>query len=175
MPAAHSNNSGPRQAASPGRRRRARLAAVQALYQMEIAGASAAAIVAEFRRHRLGGEVDGVPMGEVDVDFFAELVTGVGGAQAEIDEAIASVLTPDWRVERLETVLRAILRAGVHELMTCRDLPPKVTISEYMAVADAFFSGREPALVNGVLDSLARQLRPGETEAEADDGRAAPR
>ena len=170
-----SNKPRPLGVMSQGRRRRARLAAVQALYQMEIAGATAATIVAEFRRHRLGGEVEGVPMDEVDVDFFAELVTGAGGRRAEIDEAIASVLTPDWRIERLEAVLRAILRAGVHELMACRDLPPKVTISEYVAVADAFFSGREPAMVNGVLDRLARHFRPGETEADADGGHAAPR
>jgi N utilization substance protein B len=145
--------------APPGRRRRARLAAVQALYQMDLTGAPAAAIVAEFRRHRLAGELDGVPMDDSDIEFFAALVAGVGARQGEIDRQIAAALTPEWPIDRLDAVLKAILRAGVCELALCTDLPAKVTISEYMAVADSFFSAREPALVNAVLDHLARQLR----------------
>lgn len=146
-------------ASTPGnRRRRARLAAVQALYQLELTGASAPAIVNEFRRHRLSGETDGVSMDDIDVEFFAELVTGVGQNRAELDRRVAGVLTPDWPLERLDAVLRAILRAGAFELACRSDTPAKVAISEYLAIADSFFSGREPALVNGVLDSLARQL-----------------
>jgi len=145
--------------AAGGRRRRARLAAVQALYQMELTGASAPTIIAEFRRHRLSGELDGVPMEDSDVTFFIELVSGAGARQPEIDRQIAAALTPEWPIDRLDAVLRAILRAGACELALCTDLPPKVTISEYMAVADSFFGAREPALVNAVLDHLARQLR----------------
>lgn len=145
-----------------GRRRRARLAAVQALYQIELTGAPVPATIAEFRRHRLSGDVDGVPMDDIDPEFFAELVTGVGQHRSELDRRIAGVLTPDWPLERLETVLRAILRAGAFELTYCSETPARVAISEYLAIADSFFCGREPALVNGVLDSLARQAGGGE-------------
>ena len=147
----------------PGsRRRRARLAAVQALYQIELTGALVPTTIAEFRHHRLSGDLDGVPMDDVDPEFFAELVAGVGQNRSELDRRIAGVLTPDWPLERLDTVLRAILRAGAFELCYRTDTPAKVAISEYMAVADSFFSGREPALVNGVLDRIARQAGAGE-------------
>jgi N utilization substance protein B len=138
------------------RRRRARLAAVQALYQIELTGAPAPTTIAEFRRHRLNGELDGLPMDDIDPDLFAALVTGVGQNRAELDRRIATVLTPDWPLERLDSVLRSILRAGAFELEHQPDTPGGVVISEYMAITDSFFSGREPALVNGVLDSIAR-------------------
>ena len=139
------------------RRRRARLAAVQALYQIELTGAAAPTTIAEFRRHRLQGDVDGLPMDDIDPDFFAELVTGVGQNRPDLDRRIAGVLTPDWPLERLDSVLRAILRAGAFELAHHPQTPAKVVISEYMAITDSFFSCREPALVNGVLDSIARK------------------
>ena len=140
-----------------GRRRRARLAAVQALYQIELTGAPAPGTVSEFRRHRLSGEVDGIPMDDIDPDFFAALVTGIGERRAELDRRIAGVLTPDWPLERLDNVLRAILRAGAFELLAQPGTPAKVVITEYMTIADSFFVGRETALVNAVLAALARQ------------------
>ena len=147
----------------PGsRRRRARLAAVQALYQIELTGSPAPTAIAEFRRHRLSGDLDGVPMDDIDPEFFAELVTGVGQHRSELDRRIAGALTPDWPLERLDTVLRAILRAASFELLCCPQTPAKVAISEYMAITDSFFSGREPALVNGVLDTISRKAGAGE-------------
>ncbi len=140
-----------------GRRRRARLAAVQALYQIELTGAASPNIIAEFRRHRLQGDVDGVPMDDIDPEFFEELVTGVGQNRSELDRRIVGVLTPDWPLERIDIVLLSILRAGAFELAFRPDTPAKVVISEYVAIADSFFCGREPALVNGVLDGLARK------------------
>jgi transcription antitermination protein NusB len=149
----------------PGsRRRRARLAAVQALYQIELTGNPVPTTIAEFRRHRLSGDLDGVPMDDIDPEFFAELVTGVGQHRSELDRRIAGSLTPDWPLERLDTVLRAILRAGAYELVYCSQTPAKVAISEYMAIADSFFSGREPALVNGVLDTVSRKAGAGGTQ-----------
>lgn len=145
------------QGRSGGRRRRSRLAAVQALYQIELTGAPAASAIAEFRRHRMKGELDGVPMDDLDAEFFAELVAGVGENRPELDRRISSVLTPDWPLERLDAVLRSILRAGAFELAHRDQTPVGVVISEYMAIADSFFSGREPALVNGVLDGIARR------------------
>jgi transcription antitermination protein NusB len=142
----------------PGsRRRRARLAAVQALYQIELTGNPVPTTIAEFRRYRLSGDLDGVPMDDIDPELFAELATGVGQHRPELDRRIAGALTPDWPLERLDTVLRAILRAASYELLHCSETPAKVVISEYMALADSFFSGREPALVNGVLDTISRK------------------
>jgi N utilization substance protein B len=155
-----------RGAAGPGkggsRRRRARLAAVQALYQIELTGAAVPTTIVEFRRHRLQGELDGLRMDDIDPDFFAELVTGVGQHRAELDRAIVGVLTPDWPLERLDSVLRSIQRAGAFELSHRPDTPARVVISEYMAITDSFFSGREPALVNGVLDAIARSAGAGD-------------
>jgi len=140
----------------------ARLAAVQALYQMELTGAAPGAVVPEFLRHRLGAELEGQTLAPADETLFAEIVRGVAGARDELDRMIVSALSEDWTLGRLEVVLRAILRAGTFELAHRPDLPPKVTISEYVAVADAFYAGKEPGLVNGVLDRLARDLRAGE-------------
>ena len=150
------------ESAGGSRRRRARLAAVQALYQIELTGAAAPTTIAEFRRHRLQGEVDGLPMDDIDPDFFAELVTGVGQNRPDLDRRIVGVLTPDWPLERLDSVLRSILRAGAFELAHHPQTPARVVISEYMAITDSFFSGREPALVNGVLDAIARRTGAGD-------------
>ena len=87
----------------------------------------------------------------------AALVMGIGERRAELDRRIVGVMTPDWPLERLDAVLRAILRAGAFELVARPETPAKVVISEYMAIADSFFEGRETALVNAVLDALARQ------------------
>jgi N utilization substance protein B len=157
-----------------GTRRRsvARLAAVQALYQIELSSGSPEAVIAEFQKHRLGREVDGDNYGEADPALFADLVRGTVARRADLDRAISGVLTPDWPLERLEMVLRAILRAGTYELMARSDVPARVVISEYLDIAHAFYAGKEPGLVNGVLDRLAHLLRP---EDLGSGGGAAPR
>jgi N utilization substance protein B len=152
-----------------GRRSAARLAAVQALYQIELCGAKPEAVIAEFVKHRLGREIDGDNYGEVDAELFADIVAGTAARGEALDRAISAALTPDWPLARLETVLRAILRAGAYELMARSDVPARVAISEYLDVAHAFFAGKEPGLVNGVLDRLAHELRPGDL-AEGRDG-----
>jgi N utilization substance protein B len=146
------------------RRSAARLAAVQALYQIDLSGALPEAVIAEFRVHRFGRELDGENYGETDTALFAEIVKGVVARQAELDQALSGALTPDWPLERLETVLRAILRAGAFELLALGDIPARVVISEYLDIAHAFFAGKEPGLVNGVLDHIAHRLRPGDLE-----------
>jgi transcription antitermination protein NusB len=146
-----------------GRRRTAaRLAAVQALYQIELTRAPQASVIAEFRNHRLGRESEGDGLGEADDALFADLVAGTASRRDELDRRIVEALTPDWPLERLDVVLRAILRAGAYELLARLDVPARVVISEYLDIAHAFFSGKEPSLVNGVLDRLARTLRPEE-------------
>jgi N utilization substance protein B len=145
-----------------GSRRRsvARLAAVQALYQLELnRGADPEAVVREFVRHRLGREIDGDQYGEADTALFSDVVRGVAADLEGLDTTISSVLAEEWPLPRLDSVLRAILRAGAYELVHRRDVPPRVSISEYTAVAYAFFIGKEPGLANGVLDRLGRTLR----------------
>ena len=141
-----------RQASPRAARRAARLAAVQAIYQLDMNAAQSNSVVAEFVTHRLGRDADRA--------LFADLVNGVADRLADLDRMIGEALVEGWTVERLETVLRAILRAGTYELVARADVPPRVAISEYVEIAHAFFAGREPGLVNGVLDRLARLLRP---------------
>jgi transcription antitermination protein NusB len=151
-----------RRAAGGGKRRAARLAAVQALYQLELGGGEVGAVIGEFEAHRLGQVVDELDAGPADVAWFGELVRGVTANRAELDNLVAAVLTEDWSVDRLDNILRSILRAGVYELSAHEEVPARAAVSEYVELADAFFSGKEIGLVNGVLDQLARLLRPGE-------------
>jgi N utilization substance protein B len=148
-----------------GSRRRsvARLAAVQALYQLELnRGDDPEAVIREFVRHRFGHEIDGDRYGEADPALFSDVVRGVAADLEGLDATISTVLTEEWPLRRLDSVLRAILRAGTYELVHRRDIPPLVSISEYTAVAYAFFVGKEPGFANGVLDRLGRTLRAAE-------------
>lgn len=147
-----------------GRRRSiARLAVVQALYQLELnPDLGPDSVIGEFVHHRLGREIDGDVYGEADEKLFAELVRGVSAERERLDETLAAALSEEWPLPRLDTILRLILEAGAYELVHRADIPPRVTMSEYIAIADAFFGGKEPGLANGVLDRLARTLRGGD-------------
>jgi len=139
------------------------LAAVQALYQLELnPGLGAEGVVREFASHRFGQEIDGDDYGEADQALFAEIVRGVARDRDRLDEVIAASLTEEWPLARLETILRLLLEAGAFEIVHRQDIPPRVTMSEYVGIAHAFFEGRQPGLANGVLDHLARTLRPAE-------------
>ncbi len=140
----------------------ARLAAVQALYQMDLGGATLPEIIAEYETHRLGKELDGEQYRDADAAFFREIVGGVVAGQRELDPAIDGALTGDWPLPRVDATLRAILRAGAFELSRRPDVPARVVISEYVEVAKAFFEDDVPAMVNAVLDTLARTVRPAE-------------
>jgi len=148
----------------PGRRRSvARLNAVQALYQLEAnREADPQSVVREFFRHRFGQEIDGDRLGEADPTLFADIVCGATDDQERLDAEISAALTEDWPLPRLDSVLRAILRAGAYELIHRQDVPPRVSLSEYTAIAYAFFTGKEPGLANGVLNRLAHTLREGD-------------
>jgi N utilization substance protein B len=139
-------------------RRAARLAAVQALYQMELNGDDAESVTAEFIDHRLGREPE-ISGGDADAEFFGAVVRGVPQHQVEIDQAIAKVLSKDWKLERVDSILRAILRAGTFELIGRPDVPARAVIDEYVELAHAFFSGDEPKFVNAALDKLAHRKR----------------
>lgn len=141
------------------KRSAARLAAVQALYQMEITGAGVVDATVEFERFWIGKEVEGLAFKPVEDAFFRDLVAGVVREQKTVDRRIDEALAKGWPLRRIETVLRAILRVATFELLFRKDVPPRVTISEYVDVARAFYEDDEPGLVNAVLDALARSDR----------------
>ncbi|MDO1558699.1 transcription antitermination factor NusB [Brevundimonas sp. 2R-24] len=134
----------------------ARLAAVQALYQMELAGAGVEAVIKEFRDHRFDSDIEGNVLAEADEDFFAEVVRGVVADQAAIDGAVRKRLADNWRLDRLDATLRALLRAGAWELMRREDVAVEVAIDEYVELAKAFFDAAEAKFVNAALDGVAR-------------------
>jgi len=158
-------DSGDNPAPRPANKRgAARLAAVQALYQMDVADLPLMEVVAEYENFRLGRELDGEQYVEADPGWFRSIVSGVVGRQREIDPLIHEALPADWPLARLDILLRAILRAGTYELQGRSDVPARVIISEYVDVAKAFFEGDEPGMVNGVLDRVARGQRGAEFE-----------
>ena len=137
----------------------ARLAAVQALYQMELAGEGVDTVITEFSNHRFDADMEGEPLAEADEAYFAEIVRGVVGGQRDIDTAVKARLAANWRLERLESTLRALLRAGAWELRE-QDVPREIVIDEYVELAKAFFDEAEAKFVNAALDGVARDVRP---------------
>lgn len=159
------------EAASRPRRSGARLASVQALYQIELSGRPADSVIEEFLRHRVGRDLDGARFVKPHRRHFEHTVREASARAREIDALVADSLAERWSLERLGAVLRALMRAAACELFTCPEVPARVVIDEYVELARAFFSGREPAFVNGALDTLARRLRAVEmAEATEDDG-----
>ena len=155
--------------AVPEARHAARLAAVQALYQMEMSGDSADDVAAEFTEFRFGREAEVTP-GEPDRDFFADLVHGVPARQKEIDAEVTKCLAKGWRLSRIDSLMRAILRAGAFELMARPDVPAKVVIDEYVGLTHVFDAEGDTPFINAALDKLARLKRPedfGETPEDA--------
>ena len=137
----------------------ARLAAVQALYQMDIGGAGINDIFAEFESHWLGNEVEGDQYLPAEEAFFRDVVAGVLRDQNKLDPLIDDALSKGWPLARIEAILRAVMRAGSYELEHRKDIPARVIISEYVDVAHAFVEGDETGMVNAVLDQIARQFR----------------
>jgi N utilization substance protein B len=148
------------------RHSRARLAAIQALYQSAMTGTPPSVVIDEFLRHRLmDTDNEAGEGGKLNEALFAELVKGASARLDETDRKIENALPSSWDGDRLEVVLRCLLRSAAYELMTRYETPATVVISEYVRLAHRFFSEGEPAFANGVLDRLARDLRPGELEA----------
>jgi N utilization substance protein B len=146
------------------RRGAARLAAVQALYQMDLAATPLNEALAEFESHWIGREVEGEEYLPAEAAHFRAIVEGVVADQRRLDPMIDQALSKGWPLKRIETVLRAILRAGAFELDRKPDVPARVVVAEYVDVAHAFVDREETGMVNAVLDQLARQLRAGEFE-----------
>jgi N utilization substance protein B len=146
--------------AKPNRQARsaARLAAVQALYQMEMTGVSWRKARAEFEEHRLGMDVDGETLAEADVKLYGRLLEGVVERQSEIDKAVNQTLKEGWPLRRIDPILRALFRAAGFEMLAL-DTPRNVVLNEYVEVAKAFFDGDEPRLANAVLEAIDKVLR----------------
>jgi len=150
------------EARKANKRGAARLAAVQALYQMDLAGTGINEILAEFESHWLGSEVEGAQYLPAEAAFFRDIVTGVVREQRTLDPQIDAALARGWPLKRIEAVLRAVLRAGAYELAYRADVPARVVMSEYVDVAGAFVDDDETGMVNAVLDQLAHQMRAAE-------------
>nr|WP_295671652.1 transcription antitermination factor NusB [Sphingomonas sp.] len=136
-----------------------RLAAVQALYQHDMEGTAVTTLLHEFHQHRLGATIEDAEYAEAEVDFFDDIVKGTAARLDEIDATIASKLAKGWNLARLDKSMRAILRAGVYELIARPDVPVGTVITEYVDVAHAFFEKREAGFVNGLLDAIAKDVR----------------
>jgi transcription antitermination protein NusB len=141
------------------RRGAARLAAVQALYQMDIAGAGLNDVFAEFESHWLGSEVEGEKYLPAEAAFFRDVVSGVVRDQKELDPLIDQALARGWPLKRIDAIIRAVLRAGSYELQHRKDVPARVVVTEYVDVANAFVDKEETGMVNAVLDQIARRFR----------------
>ncbi|MEO6360132.1 MAG: transcription antitermination factor NusB [Sphingomicrobium sp.] len=142
----------------------ARLAAVQALYQQEMEGTPVPRLIREFHEHRLGATIEDDEYVDAERSFFDDIVAGVTARQAEIDQHISANLAEGWALDRLDRPMRAILRAGAYELIARNDVPMRSVISEYIDVAHAFYDKKESAFVNGLLDALAKDVRPARAE-----------
>jgi N utilization substance protein B len=158
------SNAKPRSAS----RTAARLAAVQALYQMDMAGTDANQVVREFLDHRLTEVAESVGADKTDEDYFRNIVLGVVREQSAVDPVLDAHLAEGWRLSRIDSILRAILRSAAFELALCDDVPAKVIINEYVNIAHAFFETDEPKVVNGILDHLAKDRRADEFKQEGD-------
>ena len=147
--------------ANPKHRRAARIAIVQALYQMDVAEASSKTVVNEFQNHRFGFQ-DEPDMVQVDELFFEEIVEGVVTSQEAIDKKISSLLPEKWPLRRLDLTLRSLLRSAAYEMIRRPDIPALVIINEYVSIASDFFDGKEPGMVNGILDKIGKEVRAAE-------------
>ncbi len=153
------------------KRTAARLAAVQALYQMDLAGSDVLRTISEFETLRFGHEIDGIAYPPADVAFFRDVVSGVVREQLDLDPQIDRALAEGWPLARIDTTMRQTLRAGLYEIRHRADVPAKAAIVEYVDVARAFFGdGDEPRVVNAILDRLARLARPHEFGGPRPDG-----
>lgn len=136
-----------------------RLAAVQALYQMDLTGKTLPDIFAEFETFWIGNEIEGDTYNGAELAFFRDILKGVLADQVALDRAVDGMLVASWPLSRIDRVMRATLRAGAYELKKRRDIPARVVIKEYVDVAGAFFAREESGMINAVLDGLARDYR----------------
>lgn len=147
----------------PRPRTAARVAAVQALFQSEQGPENPETVIDQFLRYRFGpGGYENGLVPEPHAKLFGRIVRAATEQQQTVDALLAGALPAEWPLARLDPVLRALLRAGGAELVMKDGAPAKVIINEYLDVAHGFFDGDEPKMANGLLDNMARALRPRE-------------
>lgn len=137
----------------------ARLAAVQALYQMDMEQIGLARLLDEFHTHRLGAEIEDAKYAKAEQSFFDDIVSGVDGRRTEIDALIEAKLGDEWKITRLDKTMLQLLRAGTYELIARADIATATVIDEYVDVAHAFFDKKDAKFVNGLLDAVAKEKR----------------
>ena len=138
----------------------ARLASVQALYQMDMENIGIARLLNEFHSHRLGQEIEDAQYADADADFFDDVVSGVDARREEIDLLVDAKLGEQWKMGRLDKTMLQLLRCGTYELIARPDVPTATVIDEYLDVAHAFFDKKDAKFVNGLLDAVAKDVRP---------------
>jgi N utilization substance protein B len=153
------------------RRRAARLAAIQALYEFSVNGGDVEDMIIEHLQNRPGAIFANDSFVEIDDDLFADIVRGTSRWRTQVDETLSGLLTGSWALERLDRILRDLLACGAYELLYRKDIPVRVVLNEYMDLAHAFFAEQEPGMVNGVLDKLAHRARSDELSGTSDDAR----
>jgi|TARA_B110000263_G_scaffold131507_1_gene114338 N utilization substance protein B len=139
----------------------ARLSAVQTLYQIKFSNITAEESILHFSSIAPNEKSEDISekLHEADEGFYIELVKGTQGLVSKINEILKNSLDDSWPIDRMEILLLTILRCGIYEIISHRDIPPAVLISEYISITDSFFSGNESALVNAILDKLSKELR----------------
>lgn len=137
----------------------ARLASVQALYQMDMEKIGIARLLNEFHAHRLGQEIEDAQYADADADFFDDVVSGVDARREEIDALVDGKLGEQWKMGRLDKTMLQILRCGTYELIARPDVPTATVINEYLDVAHAFFDKKDAKFVNGLLDAVSKDVR----------------
>lgn len=143
------------------KRHAARLAAIQALYQMDVSGTPTLSVIREFRVHRFGHEGEG-EMIVADEEFFEDIILGVVREQDRIDAAITSHLSEKWTIKRLDLTLRALMRSAIYEIMARPDVPALVVIDEYVSLSVEFFDEKQSGFVNAALEKVAKKIRAAE-------------
>ncbi|MBY0428890.1 MAG: transcription antitermination factor NusB [Alphaproteobacteria bacterium] len=146
-------------ATTPAQKSAARLAAVQALYTIDYTGNLAGSAVQDFLQRKMPVDVDAPVPEDFDEDLFTSIVNGTLARQADIDGMVTGSLDAKWPLERLEKIIKSILRAGVGELLIHGNTDTAIIINDYVNVAHGFFGGKEPGLVNAVLDKVSKSLR----------------
>lgn len=166
MPAVPANKlkkSAPRDA-----RRLARLTSVQALYQADVMQQSAVLVLKEFEAHRLFkvGEQfwlhdpeSGERLGTIDVMLMRDVVALTIQHRPMLESVLTANLPKEWPIARLEKPLLMVLLAGAAEIYQRADTPAPLIISDYIDIAHAFYAGKEPGMVNALLDKLTKILR----------------
>ncbi|MDR0555461.1 MAG: transcription antitermination factor NusB [Holosporaceae bacterium] len=134
-----------------------RFYAVQTLYRAEILDISPL----ELLREQVNcGEIhkifitENISTTEMDMEFFQRLIVVAADNMLQIDEIIGTRLSYSWKMDRLDRVMRAVIRLGTAELLYIEETPPRVVFSEYIEISKSFFEKKDVAFVNGLLNSI---------------------